>query len=140
MRPRRASTVGSRHIATGYNSRYPRQVRSRLKLPVAVSLGLFVLAMSAPASAQIYTWTDGNGHLVLSNRPKGGAEQAYVVPKSEAIRATRPVDTAKSSLCIGGARLQAEGREGRRLREGAFRQPGLYPVYALVLSDESTRP
>ena len=47
-----------------------------MKLPVAVSLGLFVLAMSAPASAQIYTWTDGNGHLVLSNRPKGGAEQA----------------------------------------------------------------
>ena len=32
--------------------------------------------------------------------------------------------------CIGGARLQAEGREGRRFREGLFRQPGLYPVYA----------
>ena len=37
-----------------------------------------------------------------------------------------------TGACIGGdgARLQAEGREGRRFREGAFRQPGLYPVYA----------
>ena len=31
--------------------------------------------------------------------------------------------------CIGGARFQAEGREGRRFREGAFRQSSLYPVF-----------
>ena len=39
--------------------------------------------------------------------------------------------------CIGGdgARLQAEGREGRRFREGLFRQPGLYSVYALPPPD-----
>ena len=57
-----------------------------------------LLAAASPASAQIYTWTDGNGHLVLSNRPKGGADAAYVVPKSESIRATRPVETSKSAL------------------------------------------
>ena len=59
---------------------------------------MLVLALSAPASAQIYTWTDGNGHLVLSNRPKGGADRAYVVPKSDSIRATRSVDTTTSAV------------------------------------------
>jgi soluble lytic murein transglycosylase-like protein len=54
--------------------------------------------MASPATAQIYTWTDGNGHLVLSNRPKGGSDRAYVVPKSESIRTTRAVDTVKSTL------------------------------------------
>ena len=57
-----------------------------------------VLAVASPASAQIYTWTDGNGHLVLSNRPRGGAEVAYVVPKADAIRTTRSGDTSKFSL------------------------------------------
>ena len=57
-----------------------------------------VLAVASPARAQIHTWTDGNGHLVLSNRPKGGNEQAYVVPQAESIRATRPADPAKYTL------------------------------------------
>ena len=58
-----------------------------------------VVAAASPASAQIYTWADGNGHLVLSNRPKGGTDAAYVVPQADSIRATRPpVDTNKTSL------------------------------------------
>ena len=58
-----------------------------------------VLAAASPAQAQIYTWTDGNGHLVLSNRAKGGGETAYVVPQTESIRTTRSiVDGVKSSL------------------------------------------
>jgi len=56
------------------------------------------VAVASPARAQIYTWADGNGHLVLSNRPKGGTEAAYVVPQSDSIRATRAVDVTKSSL------------------------------------------
>ena len=56
-----------------------------------------MLAVASPARAQIYTWTDGNGHLVLSNRPKAGSEPAYVVPKSESIRVTRSADATKSS-------------------------------------------
>lgn len=56
------------------------------------------MAVASPARAQIYTWADGNGHLVLSNRPKGGTEAAYVVPQSDSIRATRAVDVTKSSL------------------------------------------
>ena len=58
-----------------------------------------VVAGASPARAQIYTWADANGHLVLSNRPKGGAEAAYVVPQADSsIRATRPPDATKTSL------------------------------------------
>ena len=58
---------------------------------------LALLALASPAAAQIYSWTDGNGHLVLSNRPKGGNDQAYVVAQSESIRATRAADVSKGS-------------------------------------------
>jgi len=70
-----------------------------LKLPVlGAAICVCALAAASPAQAQIYTWTDGNGHLVLSDRPKGGAERAYVVPQADAIRSTRSADTTKSSL------------------------------------------
>ena len=71
-----------------------------MKLPfLGAALSVCLLAAASPARAQIYTWADGNGHLVLSNRPKGGTEAAYVVPQSDSIRSTRPpVDTNKSSL------------------------------------------
>jgi soluble lytic murein transglycosylase-like protein len=57
-------------------------------LLLGIALSLCLLA-ARPAHAQIYSWTDGNGHLVLSNRPQAGDEHAYVVPKSESIRTTR---------------------------------------------------
>jgi soluble lytic murein transglycosylase-like protein len=66
----------------------------------AVLLGVVVSA--SPAEAQIYSWTDGNGHLVVSDRPSNGdkspAPAAYVVPQAESFRATRPVDERKSAL------------------------------------------
>jgi soluble lytic murein transglycosylase-like protein len=58
---------------------------------------VFALAAASPTHAQIYTWADGNGHLVLSNRPKGGSEHAYVVPQSDSIRTTRSAEASKSS-------------------------------------------
>src|SRR3954468_3458969 len=47
--------------------------------------------VAAPARAQIYSWRDGNGQLVLSNvKPGTGVEaKSYAVPKAPAIRATR---------------------------------------------------
>src|SRR4030095_6458505 len=63
-------------------------------------LGSIVLAvvclnlLAAPASAQIYSWRDANGHLVLGNTPRSTAEAAgvivrsYPVPKSDIIRTT----------------------------------------------------
>src|SRR5258708_23899750 len=53
------------------------------------------LASAAPASAQIYSWRDANGNLVVSNRHPEAAAAAsvktYAVPKAESVRATRYV-------------------------------------------------
>lgn len=52
---------------------------------------LCLTLLPASASAQIYSWRDANGHLVLGNTPRSGAGQlvrSYPVPKSDAIRAT----------------------------------------------------
>ena len=51
---------------------------------------LVYLGMAAPAQAQIYTWRDGNGNLVLSSQPQAGTTplRVYAVPKTTAIRAT----------------------------------------------------
>jgi soluble lytic murein transglycosylase-like protein len=49
--------------------------------------------VAAPASAQIYSWRDAAGSLVLSNHPRSGgpstAIPSYPVPEAEKIRATR---------------------------------------------------
>ena len=52
----------------------------------------------SPAHAQIYSWTDDSGHLVLSDRPKAGGERAYVVPRSESIRTTRGFQDIRTTL------------------------------------------
>lgn len=50
------------------------------------------LLQAAPAAAQIYTWRDAEGVLVLSDRPKPGAEGAtYAVTGTAALKATRPL-------------------------------------------------
>jgi soluble lytic murein transglycosylase-like protein len=48
---------------------------------------------SRPASAQIYTWVDESGGLVVSNVPEGTnlGVGSYEVPQSDAVRATRYV-------------------------------------------------
>jgi soluble lytic murein transglycosylase-like protein len=60
--------------------------RGLLYLAVVVCLGIAV-----PAHAQIYSWRDANGNLVLSNRRPGqpGLLKSYTVPKAETVRATR---------------------------------------------------
>jgi soluble lytic murein transglycosylase-like protein len=56
-------------------------------LMIAVCLGA-----AAPAHAQIYSWRDANGNLVLSNKRAGSATAelaSYTVPKAQGVRATR---------------------------------------------------
>lgn len=55
-----------------------------------VGLGLCV---PAPAGAQIYSWRDAEGRLVLSDRPlgTGTARKTYAVREASAIRSTRAV-------------------------------------------------
>jgi soluble lytic murein transglycosylase-like protein len=48
------------------------------------------LALAAPAQAQIYTYYDDSGTLVLANKkPLGSLERTYSVPQTQSIRTTR---------------------------------------------------
>ncbi|HVB39040.1 MAG TPA: lytic transglycosylase domain-containing protein [Vicinamibacterales bacterium] len=49
--------------------------------------------VSAPASAQIYSWRDAKGTLVLSDHPPDDASQTYAISGGDtAVRTTRPTD------------------------------------------------
>jgi soluble lytic murein transglycosylase-like protein len=52
------------------------------------------LGFAVPARAQIYSWRDANGHLVLSNTPRESVEHTYAVPQVESVRVTRPATAA----------------------------------------------
>ena len=69
--------------------------------------------LAVPAAAQIYTWRDAQGNLVLSDEPPRGEAVAsittYAVPKAENVRATRFVAVDRVSnyedLIVEHARL-----------------------------------
>ena len=75
-----------------------RQILGRLAGTFVLAGALFV-GSAVPASAQIYTWRDANGRLVLSNtRPSAETPATtYAVPKAEEVRATRAVATRRWS-------------------------------------------
>jgi soluble lytic murein transglycosylase-like protein len=76
----------------GAPGRYARCVATLLKPLLALVVGL-VLAL--PAEAQIYTWRDASGTLVLSNVPPPGTPaeaRTYEVSKAPAVKATRPAE------------------------------------------------
>ena len=54
-------------------------------------LAAALVALAVPAQAQIYSWQDDSGTLVLSNKPREGAAPvtSYAVPRAEAVRTTR---------------------------------------------------
>jgi soluble lytic murein transglycosylase-like protein len=60
----------------------------QVSLVAAVAI---VAGLSSPASAQIYSWRDAEGRLVLSNaRPRNvDAVQSFAVPEAEDVRTTR---------------------------------------------------
>jgi soluble lytic murein transglycosylase-like protein len=68
--------------------------------PGAASLAISAIAIlgsAVPASAQIYTWHDANGTLVLSDRRPSSetTTRTYAVPKAPEVRATRSVATRR---------------------------------------------
>src|SRR5437867_4913056 len=69
------------------------------------------LGLAAPAAAQIYSWRDENGHLVLSDRPLGPVERTYTLPKAETILVARPAADSRTSeyddLIVENARLHS---------------------------------
>jgi soluble lytic murein transglycosylase-like protein len=54
------------------------------------------LGAAVPAHAQIYSWRDDNGNLVLSGTKPSGDVRTYAVPAAEAVRATRPIEIIAS--------------------------------------------
>jgi soluble lytic murein transglycosylase-like protein len=50
-----------------------------------------LLLTAAPATAQIYSWRDANGNLVLSGTRPDREVRTYAVPAAESVRVTRPV-------------------------------------------------
>src|SRR5206468_11918461 len=75
----------------------PRLAARIVAVTVVAALGL---AIPAPASAQIYSWRDANGNLVLSNRqPATPTElKSYAVPQTETVRATRYAPVNRSRM------------------------------------------
>jgi len=71
----------------------PRDRRKGLRY---LALGVLCVGVAAPASAQIYSWRDANGNLVVSNRPQGGGPMSYVVPRVESVVATSPAAAERS--------------------------------------------
>jgi soluble lytic murein transglycosylase-like protein len=59
-----------------------------------------LVAVATPAQAQIYSWRDANGNLVVSNiRPADStAVKSYAVPKTSAVRATRYATLERSRM------------------------------------------
>ena len=88
--------------------------RSLLARPIAIRLlGVLVaLGWAGTAHAQIYSWRDANGTLVLSNRRPAGAGEmkTFEVPKAPAVRATRYVAANRinvyDDLIVEHSRLQ----------------------------------
>jgi soluble lytic murein transglycosylase-like protein len=56
-----------------------------------VPCAILCLGLAAPARAQIYSWRDAKGNLVLSNHQPAGIAptKSYAVPRADAVRATR---------------------------------------------------
>lgn len=61
-------------------------------------LAAVCLAIALPAEAQIYTWRDANGNLVLSNKRAGSVLRTYAVPDVESVGVTRPVAWSQNRL------------------------------------------
>jgi soluble lytic murein transglycosylase-like protein len=63
-----------------------------------ICLAAALLSTVAPVNAQIYSWRDANGNLVLSNKRPGSVLRTYAVPEAEAVRVTRPLATGRDRL------------------------------------------
>lgn len=52
---------------------------------------LCTVGTAIPASAQIYTWRDSSGTLVLSDKPLGSVARSFPVPSARTVRVTTPL-------------------------------------------------
>jgi len=108
-------------------------------------LAAVTAAIAAPARAQIYTWRDEQGNLVLSDsKPAPHADlRTFAVPEAPAVRTTRPVvveerDRAAQFDGLISQHAQTNGVRAELVRavmqvESAFNQYARSPKGALGL-------
>jgi hypothetical protein len=67
-----------------------------------------------PAFAQIYTWRDGQGLLVVSDKPRadGGEMTTYSVPKASTVRATRAASVSARAAAFDDAIEEHSAAQG----------------------------
>lgn len=74
----------------------------------------FCLSFASPVAAQIYSWRDAEGKLVLSDTPgrDGGEKTTYTVPGATTIRATKPLATVEKSARFEASITEHARRQG----------------------------
>jgi soluble lytic murein transglycosylase-like protein len=73
-----------------------------------------VLCTATPAAAQIYAWRDGDGRMVLSDKPRSdkGAQTTYAVHGASAVKATIPLSISHKSAKYDAAITEHARRQG----------------------------
>ena len=71
-----------------------------------------MLGLASPAAAQIYTWRDATGRLVLSDKPNADKSVTYEVHGSATVRATTPFLSTKKSAPYDEAINEHARRQG----------------------------
>lgn len=58
---------------------------------ITLAVAGLAVCFPAPADAQIYSWRDADGRLVLSDRPLAKVSRTFAVREAAMIRSTRPI-------------------------------------------------
>jgi soluble lytic murein transglycosylase-like protein len=73
-------------------------MKHRILIRLAGAAVLLIVA-ALPARAQIYTWRDANGTLVLSDHPRDGVVvKTFAVPKADSLRVTRFAASSRAGV------------------------------------------
>lgn len=108
-------------------------------------LACLLLTLALPASAQIYKYTDANGHTVFTNQPpEGGKVETVDLPPTNTVEAQKPVATPpaepekKVSAAYEQLSLVLPSDEALRANNGSFTldvriKPRLQPGHSLRL-------
>jgi soluble lytic murein transglycosylase-like protein len=75
---------------------------------------MVVLCVASPAAAQIYSWRDADGKLVLSDKPRADHAKltTYVVHGAASIKATRAIVSSKRSAPFEASISEHSRRQG----------------------------
>ncbi len=85
---------------------------------MSVFRGLLILTVAlgiaSPAAAQIYSWRDANGQLVVSDKPRAdrGTQTTYAVHGATTIKATMPLVASHKSAPYDAAINEHSRRQG----------------------------